>query len=83
MTAVDDDVGQFGEFEYSIGQDGEDHFTIDPQTGDVFTTKTIDREAPDSDAFIVSGQVSVVCKSFQFRVSVEQNRDRVLAFSGY
>lgn len=46
VSATDNDVGLNAQITYSLGEDG-DHpaeFTINPQTGAIVTTKTLDRE---------------------------------------
>ena len=57
VVAQDDDLGLYGQVEYSMGADGAGYFTINEITGEVTTLVDFDREVPVVDAIIVSGQV--------------------------
>ena len=57
VAAQDDDLGLYGQVEYSMGADGAEYFTINELTGEVTTLVDFDREVPIAGAIIVFGQV--------------------------
>ncbi|XP_034387957.1 cadherin-like protein 26 [Cyclopterus lumpus] len=56
VTAVDADSSQARDFVYKIGSDPAGWVTVDPQTGDITTSDTPDRESPH----VVNGVYTVV-----------------------
>lgn len=58
--ALDNDAGEYGELTYSIRglgpSNGDDYFTIDPVTGEVFTAAVFDYESANSYRFVVQAQ---------------------------
>ncbi|XP_059185589.1 cadherin-like protein 26 [Centropristis striata] len=46
VTAVDPDSSHAKDFVYKVGNDPAGWMTVDPQTGDITTVKTVDRESP-------------------------------------
>lgn len=79
FTAVanDRDGGQFGQVTYSItsrglsSTNGEDSFTIDPVTGDIYTAATFDYETTNSYRFIIQAHdVGGLSVSVQAEVNV-------------
>ncbi len=52
VVAVDRDLGTFGDVQYSLTGSSE-YFTINAQTGEIFTQVTIDRESLDSTPLIL------------------------------
>ncbi len=60
VSAQDDDLGISGQVEYSMGSDGALFFDIDSQTGKITTKEgaEFDRENPDSQAILASGEVT-------------------------
>ncbi|XP_041483662.1 protocadherin-23-like [Lytechinus variegatus] len=61
-VALDNDAGEYGELTYSIrglgSSNGDDFFTIDRVTGEVFTSAVFDYEATNSYRFVVQAQDS-------------------------
>nr|XP_042897100.1 fat-like cadherin-related tumor suppressor homolog isoform X1 [Parasteatoda tepidariorum] len=82
VSAIDEDIGSYGQFVYKIEKNHQKLFKINPHSGEVFTTSSIDREQKKLFELVISAVDSGGrCGYAIVRVTITDENDNMPQFS--